>query len=416
MQRCGKWQASITLGGMSEHNYRYIIVGGGLAGASAAEAIRNADTSGSILVLGAEGELPYHRPPLSKQLWSGKKKATEIFVHDRAFYAAGNIEMRGDVRATGLDAGRKAITDSRGEQYRYGKLLLATGGTPRRLNLPGADLEGMIYYRTLADFGHARAVASARKSAVVIGGGFIGSEMAASLRSIGMHVTMVFPGRALCERVFPGDLSQAMTEEYRKRGVEILSGDKPQEFGKDGARFWTRTAGGQRVESDLIIVGIGITPNMELAQLAGLNTGDGIIVNERLQTSNEHIYAAGDNAFFPCPVLGRSIRVEHWDNAKSSGECAGQNLAGADQPYDYVPYFFSDLFEFGYEAVGDVDARLETFADWQKEFDTGTVYYLKDGKVRGAMMCNIWGKVDAARQLVREGKVMGRQELAGAIR
>jgi len=165
-----------------------------------------------------------------------------------------------------------------------------------------------------------------------------------------------------------------------------------------------------------VIVGIGIAPYLDLARNSGLQTANGIIVDEYLQASLPDIYASGDNAFFPYHVLGKQTRIEHWDNALNQGKWAGRNMAGAREPFTYMPYFFSDLFEFGYEAVGDVDARLETFADWQKENETGVIYYLKDGKVRGAMMCNVWEKVEAARTLIRKGDTMTPDKLRGAIR
>ena len=169
------------------------------------------------------------------------------------------------------------------------------------------------------------------------------------------------------------------------------------------------------MESDIVIVGIGITPEVGVAERAGLKTGNGIVVNEYLQSSDSNIYAAGDNAFFPYQVLGEKMRIEHWDNAVNQGKWAGRNMAGANEPFTYMPYFFSDLFEFGYEAVGEVDSRLETFADWKKENDTGIIYYLKDNKVRGVMMCNVWGKVDAARELIRKQKKLPPEKIRGAI-
>jgi 3-phenylpropionate/trans-cinnamate dioxygenase ferredoxin reductase subunit len=259
-----------------------------------------------------------------------------------------------------------------------------------------------------------RAAAAPGKSAVVIGGGFIGSEMAASLCINQLAVTMIFPGEWLVARVFPEPLGRALTDYYRTKGI-VVAQDVPTSIERSGNVYIIRTRGGQQIPADLVVVGIGITPNISLAQAAGLKTGNGIVVDEFLRTSDQDIYAAGDVAFFPDPVLGPR-RIEHWDNAISQGKHAGRNMAGANEPFTDIPYFFSDLFEFGYEAVGDVDSRLETFADWQEPNKTGVIYYLDCGRVRGAMMCNVWEKVDAARELIRKGQAMRAVDLRNAIR
>jgi len=401
---------------MGEQAYAYIIVGGGLAGASAVEGIRERDRTGAILLIGSEKHLPYDRPPLSKKLWSGKKKVADIFVHDREFYDRNGVTVTSGLLVTSLDAGRKTAAADDGKTYRFQKLLLATGGAPRTLSIPGGAIEGICYFRTLDDYLRLRAESSEGKSAVVIGGGFIGSEIAAALVLNKLDVTMIFPDPYLVARVFPDYLGKALMDRYVARGVKVLAGDLPASFEKRSGKFITQTQRGVKLESDLVIAGIGIAPSVELARDAGLQTGNGIIVNEHLQTSDPDIYAAGDNAFFPYQALGGRTRVEHWDNALNQGKWAGRNMAGAREPYTYMPYFFSDLFEFGYEAVGEVDARLETFADWQKENDTGVIYYLRDGKLRGAMMCNVWDKVDAARELIRKGELVTKESLRGLIR
>jgi NADPH-dependent 2,4-dienoyl-CoA reductase/sulfur reductase-like enzyme len=227
---------------------------------------------------------------------------------------------------------------------------------------------------------------------------------------------MIFPGSSLVNRVFPEYLSRALTDQYRARGIQILANEKPSAFLREEGRFTTYTLSGKKIESDMLVVGIGISPEVGLARDAGLETGNGIVVNEYLQTSAPDIYAAGDNAFFPYQALGKQTRVEHWDNALNQGKWAGRNMAGAGEPYTYMPYFFSDLFEFGYEAVGEVSADLDTFADWKKENDTGVIYYMRDDKVRGAMMCNVWDKVEAARELIRKGETVTEESLRGAIR
>lgn len=401
---------------MAEKAYRYIIVGGGLAGGSAVEGVRERDAAGSVLLIGGEQHLPYDRPPLTKKLWFGKKEVQDIFLHDQAFYADRGIDLAlGSVVVT-LNPGAKTIEDAAGNCYRYDKLLLATGGAPRRLGVPGGDAEGICYFRYLDDYLATRAKAQAGRRALVIGGGFIGAEIAAALNTVKVEVTMVYPSSCLVSRVVPESLGRALEELYRSRGVAIEAGESVLAIERRGDRFVTQTRSGKRLESDIVIAGIGIGPAVELARSAELQVENGIVVNEMLQTANADIYAAGDNADFPYQALGRRMRIEHWDNAVSQGRQAGRNLAGAGEPFTYMPYFFSDLFEFGYEAVGDVDSRLETLADWQKENDTGVIYYLEGGRVRGAMMCNVWDRVEDARRLIREGKRMTADDLRGAIR
>ncbi len=405
---------------MSEESYAYLIVGGGLAGASAVEGIRERDPGGSILLMGRESRRPYDRPPLTKKLWFGGKTVEEIYLHDRRFYERNGVRVVLGREAAAVDGRRRTVTDRAGRPYRYEKLLLATGGAPRRLPIPGGDLEGIYYYRTLDDYLRLRAEVSEGVAVTVIGGGFIGSEIAAALRQNGAEVTMVFPGAHLCARVFPASLAEAVTRDYGQRGIRILAGEKPASISRAGRRLSIRTESGRRIESDLIVVGVGIAPEVELAEAAGAEVEDGIVVNELLQTSLPGVYAAGDNALFPYRALGRRTRVEHWDNALTQGKQAGRNMAGAQEAYTHLPYFFSDLFELGYEAVGECDPRLETFADWQRENHTGVIYYLKEGRVRGVLMVNVWNRVEAARELIRRGEAVGAgaaaADLRGAIR
>lgn len=393
---------------LPQKRFAHVIVGGGLAAASAAEGIRELNPSDPVLILGQENHLPYDRPPLSKKLWFGKKKVADIFLHDAEFYTGKGIDVRPGTQVIAIDPQRREVRDTNGSSYKFEKLLLATGGNPRLLSIPGGTLEEICYYRTLDDYSRLRGEVGEGKSAVVIGGGFIGSEIAAALCSNQVSVTMIFPDSYLVQRVFPEGLGRAMQEQFANRGIQILSGDTPMSFEKRGGRFVTRTRAGKSIESDFVIVGVGIQPSTALASAAGLTVDNGILVNEFLQTTHPDIFAAGDNANFPYSALNQRMRVEHWDNALNQGKQAGRNMAGANESYDYMPYFFSDLFEFGYEAVGEVDSRLETFADWQKENDTGVIYYHRNGIIRGAMMCNVWGKVDWARSLIRAGEKIPR--------
>ena len=398
---------------MSE--FDYVIVGGGLAGASAIQGIRERDPEGSILLVGDEAHLPYDRPPLSKKLWFGKARVEEIFIHDQRFYDEQGVSIVLGAKVEKLDTKEKSISVENGDRYGFGKLLLATGTQPRRIAIPGGELDGICYYRTLDDYLRMQGEAKARQSVLIVGGGFIGSELAAALNS-SLEVTLIFPSATLCRRVFPEKLGLALQQHFQKRGIRVIPSDFPTSISKSGDKFRTETASGKSIESDLVIIGIGVDPSIGLAKEAGLEVGNGIVVNEYLESTHPDIHAAGDNAFFPYQALGKSMRIEHWDNALSQGKLAGRNMAGAHEAFTYQPYFFSDLFEFGYEATGEVDTGLDIFSDWQKENHTGVIYYLRDQRVRGVMMCNVWDRLDAARELIRKGERVAPENLRGLIR
>jgi 3-phenylpropionate/trans-cinnamate dioxygenase ferredoxin reductase component len=400
---------------MSERFFSHVILGGGLAGAAAIEGIRERDPAGSIALISAEHDPPYDRPPLSKKLWTGGKQVEEIFVHPESFYTQHGVSLSLGTEIVELDARAHVLRDRQGISFQYKKLLIATGGTPRKLTMPGGELTGLSYFRTLEDYRELRAAATSGKSAVVIGGGFIGSELAASLCLNGVQVTMILPEEWIVARVFPESLGRALTDYYRSKGVTVLTQDTAVSIESSNTGYGVRTRDGRQIRGDLVVVGIGIAPNIGLAKSAGLKTENGIVVNEFLQTSDPDVYAAGDVAMFPEVVLGPR-RIEHWDNAISQGKHAGRNMAGANEPFTHIPFFFSDLFEFGYEAVGEVDSRLTTFADWKEPNKTGVIYYVAGGRVRGAMMCNVWDRVEAARDLIRRAQPVEVQELRNAIR
>ncbi|HDS30624.1 MAG TPA: NAD(P)/FAD-dependent oxidoreductase [Firmicutes bacterium] len=387
---------------MTQSLFKYTIIGGGLAGVSAIDGIREIDKDGAILLIGRESHLPYHRPPLSKKLWTGKKKVEEIFVRNHEYFDENNVELSLGTEVTGLDISSNSIFTIHGKVYRYEKLLLATGGESRTLDIPGGDHEGLIYFRHLDDYLRSTKSALEGRSALIIGGGFIGTEMAAALHGKNVDVTMIFPGGWFCRNVFPENLGKAIQDEFIAKGIKVFPGDKPASIEEKNDRFFTKTANSATIASDFVVLGIGLKASTELAENSGLETSDGIMVNDRLRTSDPDIYSAGDNTNFPYIALGKRMRIEHWDNALNQGIHAGRNMAGADKPYDYMPYFFSDLFDFGYEAVGDIDASLETLTNWKEENKTGIIYYAERGKVRGMMMCNVWDKVDTAREIIRE--------------
>ncbi len=388
-------------------HFPYMIIGGGMTGAAAANAIRELDDTGTIGLISAEPDPPYDRPPLSKKLWDGKKQIEEVYVP-----LPGNVQPFFGRRVRAIDPAARAVTLDDGAGHTYGRLLLATGGDPRRLPFGGDHVN---YYRTLADYRALRADAERGASFVVIGGGFIGSELAASLRKQGNAVTLVFPEAGICDRVFPARMATYLVDFYREKGVEMLGQSKVTgiEANEDGA---TVTLGdGRQLAADRVVAGIGIVPDVELARAAGLAVDNGILVDENLQTTISDIYAAGDVANYPDAVLGLRRRVEHADAARAMGQAAGRNMAGAGEPYHYLPMFYSDLFELGYEAVGQCDSRLEIIEDWQAEFKKGVLYYMQDGRVRGVLMVDIWEKVDEARGLIEGGETHNATTLRGRI-
>jgi NADPH-dependent 2,4-dienoyl-CoA reductase/sulfur reductase-like enzyme len=297
-------------------------------------------------------------------------------------------------------------------------LLLATGGTPRKL--PFGDGGDVVYFRTLSDYRILRGKAQRGRRFAVIGGGFIGSEIAAALALNGVDVVMVLPGTAIGARVFPEPLADAVTSRFRSEGVEVLTRTSVTGLHRRGDRTWLElqgpaTGSGHGLLVDGVVAGIGIEPNVQLARDAGLAVEDGIVVNELLRTSHPDIYAAGDVASFPSLVLDRRVRVEHEDNANSMGRIAGRNMAGAEESYRHIPFFYSDLFDMGYEAVGDIDSRLQTVADWKEPYREGVVHYLRDGRVRGVLLWNVWDKVEAARQLIADPGPFRPQDLEGRL-
>ena len=388
-------------------HYPYLIIGGGMTGAAAANGIRELDDAGTIGLISVEPEPPYDRPPLSKKLWDGKKTIDEIYVK-----LPGNVQPHFGRRVVALDPAARAVTLDDGARHTYGRLLLATGGDPRRLPFGGAAVN---YYRTLADYRALRADADRGAGFVVIGGGFIGSEVAASLRKRGNDVTLVFPEAAICNRVFPARLGAYLNDTYREKGVEVLAESTVTdiEVGESGATVTLDD--GRRLAADRVVAGIGIEPDVTLARAAGLGVDNGILVDERLQTTQPGIYAAGDVANYPDAVLGMRRRVEHADAARAMGRAAGRNMAGAGEAYRYLPMFYSDLFELGYEAVGQCDSRLEVVEDWREEFKQGVLYYMLDGRVRGVLMIDVWEKVDEARAVIEGGAVEDTTTLIGRI-
>jgi 3-phenylpropionate/trans-cinnamate dioxygenase ferredoxin reductase component len=388
--------------------YKYLIIGAGMTADAAAKGIRELDTSGSIGIVGNESDPPYDRPPLTKGLWKGKAfdKIWRGTQDARAMLHLGR-------RVVSFNAGDHTARDDADVAYTGEKVLLATGGTPRRLPFGG---ENILYYRTVADYRRLRDMADqGPREFAVIGGGFIGSEIAAALAMNGQKVTMLLRDETIGGSAYPPDLGHFVTDYYRKKAVQIVTGDEVAAFRLEDGKSVLQTKSGQEIMADSVVAGLGIRPNTQLAAGAGLKVDDGIVVDEQLESSASGVYAAGDVAQFFNPALEKRMRVEHEDNANVMGRQAGRNLAGAAEPYHHLPYFYSDLFDLGYEAVGELDTRMETFADWQERFRKGVVYYLDGGRVRGVLLWNVWETVPKARALIAEPGPFTDAQLRGRL-
>jgi NADPH-dependent 2,4-dienoyl-CoA reductase/sulfur reductase-like enzyme len=388
--------------------HKYLIIGGGLAADAAVRGIREMDQYGSILVASDEDDPPYVRPPLSKALWKGTAIDT-IWCHTEL----ADAELRLGTSIDVLDPDSKTATDANGTVVSYEKLLLVTGGSPRRLR--NAD-SAVIYFRRLSDFKRAWNAASEGAEFAVIGGGFIGSEIAAALAMNGRKVSLIFPADCIGERVYPRPLAHFLNVYFRLRGVDVRFNEQVEVVEREDDKLVIRTNGHGNIIVDSVIAGIGIMPNIGLANAAGLEVGDGIIVDEMLRTSDPNVFAAGDVANFPCAALRRRVRFEHEDNARAMGRAAGRNMAGGSEAYRHLPFFYSDLFDIGYEAVGEIDSSMAIIEDWVETFRKGVIYYLRNNYVRGVLLWNTWGLVDAARELITSEQEHTARSLVGRLR
>ena len=387
--------------------FRYLIVGGGMTGDAACRGIRDHDSDASIGLLGEESVAPYARPPLSKALWKGKEESSVW----RGTEDLG-VELVVGRRVTSLDLDSRTATDDAGETHSFEKLLLATGGTPRRV---GAWDDSVIYYRTLETYRRLHDIAGEGVRAVVVGGGFIGSEVAAALALNGCEVTIVIPEVGVGARLFPAELAESVNEYYRSQGVDVRAGRKVESITRAGDTSVVTTDDGV-VEADVVVAGLGIVPRTELAEQAGLEVDDGVLVDDRGRAGGrEDVFAAGDVARFPVSALGGTRRVEHEDHANTHGRHVGANMAGADLPYDHLPFFYSDLFDLGYEAVGDVDSRLETLAEWAEPNRKGVVCYVEGERPRGFLLWDVWDRVETARELIRAGEPVSADQVRALI-
>ncbi len=387
--------------------YTYLIIGGGMTADAAARGIREIDSSSRIGIISEENYPPYDRPPLSKGLWIGKQEGEIWRNTDQE-----NVSFHLGTKIASIDPEAHQATDEAGNIYKYNKLLLATGGIPRRLEGPD---EGVIYYRTLDHYYKLRALYDSGESFVVIGGGYIGTEIAASLAMNGKKVTLIIKESSISAKKLPKGFSDFLSSYFTEKGVKLICNQTVTSVTKEGSQSRVQTSNGETFLVDGVVAGLGITPCAELAEAAGLEVNNGIIVSRTLQTSHLHIFAAGDVANFYNPHLEKRLRIEHEDTANTMGKMAGRNMAGAGEEYLYLPYFYSDLFELGYEAVGELDSTMEIVEDWHELYRKGVLYYLQDGYVRGAILWGIWEQVDRIREMIAAKETVSANQLVGLI-
>lgn len=381
----------------------FVIVGASLAGAKAAETLREEGFDGRVVLLGEETERPYERPELSKGFLLGKKEADKLYVHPADFYAGHDIELRTSTTVTALDPGAHEVVLDDGERLGYDRLLLATGASPRRFPVAGADLPGVVYLRRMGQSADLRTAIQGASRVVVVGAGWIGSEVAACARMLGAEVSVVAPEAVPLERVLGPEVGAVYRDLHADKGVDLhLSTGVDRIEGTDAATG-VRTSDGTLVEGDLVVVGIGAAPRDELARAAGLEVDNGVLTDEQLRTSDPDIYAAGDVANAMNPFYGKRIRIEHWANALNQGPAAARNMLGAGTAYSRVPYFYSDQYDFGMEYNGyatEWDRVVFRGDPASREF---LAFWVRDGQVLAGMNANIWDQADGIKALVRSG-------------
>jgi 3-phenylpropionate/trans-cinnamate dioxygenase ferredoxin reductase subunit len=393
----------------------FAIVGAGLAGATAAQTLRDEGYDGAVVLLGDESHRPYERPPLSKEYLQGKSPRDKVFVHPEGWYAEHDVDLRLGVTATGIDLQARRVLTSHGASVQYDSLLLATGSTPRRLALPGSDLDGVLYLRRLDDSDRIRAAFAGRPRVVVVGAGWIGLETAAAARVAGLSVTVLEHAEAPLERILGSRMSGVFSQLHRDNGVDLRCGVTISELtGTSGRVTGVRLGDGTVIEADLVLVGVGISPETGLAEAAGLAVGNGITVDEYLRTSDPAVYAAGDVADAFHPLFSHRLRVEHWANARRQGAVAARSMLGQDAVYARLPYFFTDQYDLGMEYTGYVGpaAVEDVVVRGDLSGRRFVAFWLADGRVRAGMSVNVWDATEAVEELITSGRLVDAALLA----
>jgi 3-phenylpropionate/trans-cinnamate dioxygenase ferredoxin reductase component len=390
----------------------FVIVGASLAGAKAAETLRAEGFDGRLVLIGAEPERPYERPPLSKEYLRGEAGREKIYVHDEGFYTEHDIELRLGRTATRLDTTARELALDQGERLRYDRLLIAAGAGPRRLHIPGVELDGVLYLRSVEDSDALRERLDRGGSVVVIGAGWIGAEVAASARRRGVEVTVVDPMTVPLERVLGSEVGAIYRDVHADHGVRMLLETKVEAFEGTTAVERVRLRDGRALECDFVVVGVGARPRTELAAQAGIAVDNGILVDERLQTSAPGVFAAGDVANARHPFYGARIRVEHWANALGQGPLAARAMLGHADAYDRLPYFFSDQYDVGMEYAGFARSwdRVVFRGDpASREF---VAFWIADDRVVAGMNVNVWDVTDPIQRLISERVAIDDRRLA----
>ncbi len=380
----------------------FVIIGANLAGGRAAEALRKEGFDGRLVLVGAEADPPYERPPLSKEYLRGELAREKIFITKPEFYEEQEIELRLGVEATRIDPKERIVELADGDRLPFDRLLLATGGRVRRLSVPASDLEGIYYLRSVADSERIAAELQPGRRVVVIGAGFIGAEVAASARMKGLEVSVLEMAPVPLGRALSEEVGHVYAEIHRDHGVELHTGEAVERF--EGSRRVERVVGtsGRAIDCDFVVVGVGIDPATELAEQAGLAIDNGIVVDEYCETSAPGIYAAGDVARFNHPLLGEQIRVEHWSNAQRQGAAAAKSMLGQREPYEEIPWFWSDQYDINLQYIGHAtswDGVVVRGSVAERKF---TAFYLKDGRLRAALAVNRFKDIAPSRQLIRQ--------------
>jgi NADPH-dependent 2,4-dienoyl-CoA reductase/sulfur reductase-like enzyme len=369
-------------------NYKYIIIGGGIAGGKAVEGIRQIDEQGSIALITRAPHPPYQRPPLSKAYLKGEADLERLYLRDKAYYRENEVQIIKGLEILKIDPDKRQVYVKAGAILGYEKLLLATGGEALRLEIPGNHLENVFTLRSIADSDAIRKAAGKGKTALVMGASFIGSEVAASLTEVGTDVIQIFPEPRLLERIVPEEVSAYLHDLFKQHGVRIIPETVAESLEGDEAVRRAELSNGEEVAIDLVVMGVGINLNVDLAKEAGLELRESdlaVIVDQTLRSSDEHIYAAGDIAAWLDTNSGKRLQVEHWDVARQQGQQAGRNMAGENHPYTALPYFFSDLFDLSFEVWGNLDNWEQTVKRGNLSDDCFAIYYFEQGRLCGVL-------------------------------
>jgi 3-phenylpropionate/trans-cinnamate dioxygenase ferredoxin reductase subunit len=393
-------------------NQTFVIVGASLAGARAAAELRERGFDGKVILIGAEPGWPYERPPLSKNYLRGESEREKAYVHPEEYYREHEIELRTETEVSAIDPAAGTVTLSGGEEVSFDKLLLTTGAEPRRIPVAGADLEGIYYLRTMADSEALRERLQTGARLAVVGAGWIGTEVAASARQKGVEVTLIDPLNVPYENILGEEIGAFYRDVHAGQGVNLLLSDGVESFEGDGRLARVRTTGGRTVECDFAVVGIGVVPRAQLAEDAGLEVGNGIVVDASLKSSNPNIFAAGDVASAWHPFFEQHVRVEHWANALNQGPAAARAMLGDDSGYDRIPYFYSDQYDVGMEYSGHAPSWDEVVMRGDREGGEFLAFWLKDRRVIAGMNINVWDVNEQVQALIRSRREVERELLA----